>query len=241
MKSACLIVIATGLAAAATPVLAGGPVVPVPEPVVAAPVMAPPAPSFAGAYIGGGIGYAFGGDDDVGILTNDASNGLGNRRAGTLELGGPIGNVHGGYRWQQPGSRMVYGVEGMATLGGVDADEESRGYKSSSVVKWTASIKGSVGFTVRPDTLVYGFAGYSVGQSEYDITGAGGTVNETRNLDGYVVGLGVEKMLNERWSVRGEYQYSNYGRDRMDAENDAYHTYDTPEFNALRVGVNYRF
>lgn len=227
-----------GIAAlAAVPAYAGGPVVPAPEPVVVAPVPLAPSPLFAGGYVGGGIGYAFGGSDDVGIDPDTFDS----FRRGELELKGPVGEVHTGYRWQQPGSRVVYGVEAMATLGEVQADEEVGNYKSSSVVKWAATLKGTLGYTVRPDTLLYGFAGYSVGRSEYDVVGPLGVINEDRDLDGYVVGLGLEKLLDDRWSVRGEYQYSNYGKEDIESGNGRFSTNDTPEYHTLTVGVNYRF
>ena len=33
---------------------------------------------------------------------------------------------------------------------------------------------------------------------------------------GYVVGLGAEKMLSDRMSVTGEYEYSNFGKTEVD-------------------------
>jgi len=235
MKTVC---VATGLgfaALAVAPAFAGGPVIPAPEPVVM-PALAPPAPppTFAGGYVGADIGYAFGGDDQVGAIPLD-------RDLGTLELSGPIGNIHAGYRWQQPGSRIVYGVEGMVSLGDVGDDVSRDGFDSSSEMKWTATIRGNLGYAVRPDTLVYGFGGYTVGKSEYWIVGAGDVLQEDRDTDGYVVGLGAEKMLNDKWSVRAEYEYSNFGSEEAEARNGTFTTRDTPEYHTLRAGVNFRF
>lgn len=235
MKTVC---VAAGLGFAAfavSPVFAGGPVVPAPEPVLMpAPTPAAPPATFAGAYVGADLGYAFGGDDRVGAIPLD-------RDLGTLELAGPIGNIHAGYRWQQPASRIVYGIEGMVSLGDVDADESRDGFDSSSEMKWTATIRGNLGYAVRPDTLVYGFAGYTVGKSEYWVVGAGDVLQEDRDMHGYVVGLGAEKMLSEKWSVRAEYQYSNFGREEGESRDGTFTTSDTPEYHTLRAGVNFRF
>lgn len=225
------------IAVTAAPAFAGGPVVVAPEPVVAAPVIVAPAPTWQGGYVGGGLGYAFGGDDSVGIVP-DTFPGF---RRGDLEINGAVGEVHTGYRWQQPGSQFVYGVEAIASVGEIQDDAEEGNYKSSSVVKWTAALKGTLGYAVRPDTLLYGFAGYSVGRSEYDVVGPLGIIDEDRDLDGYIVGAGVEKMLDDRWSIRGEYQYSNYGKEEMRSDTGRYTTNDTSEYHQLSVGVNYRF
>ncbi|WP_128253901.1 outer membrane protein [Falsirhodobacter deserti] len=223
------------VALAATPVLAGGPVVPTPEPVVASPaVVVPAAPSFQGGYVGGGLGYAFAGDDRVGAIPVT-------RDAGTLEISGAVGNVHTGYRWQQPGSRIVYGVEAMATLADVGDDADEAGFRSANDLKWTATLRGNLGYVVQPDMLLYGFAGYSVGRSEYWVVGNGDVLHEERDLDGYVVGLGLEKLLNNNWSVRGEYEYANYGSETTTSNAGTFTTEETPEFHTLRVGLNYRF
>lgn len=223
------ILLGLGLSAVALPAFAGGPVVPAPEPVVA------PAPaSFAGAYAGADLGYAFGGQDRVGANPID-------RDVGEIELGGALLSLHGGYRWQQPGSRVVYGVEAMATAADVDDEVSEDGFDSSADLKWTASLRGTLGYAVRPDTLVYGFAGYTVGKADYTVRGAGDAVNEDLDLDGYVVGLGMERMITDKWSVRGEYEYTNFGKEEVRSDAGTFTTSATPDYHTLRVGVNYRF
>lgn len=234
-----------GLAAlTATPLFAGGPVVPAPEPEPVAPVVVTTSPLFAGGYAGAGIGYAFGGSDTVGVrpFSDDV---------GELELNGPAAELHAGYRWQQPGRNWVYGVEALVSGGNIEDDVEgSNGggidFETEAKMKWTAELRGSVGYTVRPDTLLYGFAGYTVGRSEYtirgtDLDGVSEDINEDDNVDGYVAGVGLERLLNDRWSLRGEYKYSNFGKEEYDSENGIYSTKNTPEYHLINVGFNYRF
>ncbi len=224
----------------ATPLFAGGPVVPAPEPVVVAPapVVVASSPLFAGGYAGAGIGYAFGGSDTVGVrpFSDDV---------GDVELSGPMAELHAGYRWQQAGSNLVYGVEAMVSGGEISDDIEGSAdgvdFDAESKMKWTAELRGSLGYTVRPDTLLYGFAGYTVGRSEYTVSSDAGIIDESNNMDGYVAGVGVERLLNDRWSLRGEYKYSNFGKDELESGNDLYRTSNTPEYHLVNVGFNYRF
>ncbi|WP_045390200.1 outer membrane protein [Falsirhodobacter sp. alg1] len=229
------------VAAIASPALAGGPVVPVAEPVVAAPVaVVPAAPTFAGGYVGGGIGYAFGSDDGVGVRrANNTS--FRNFTIGDVAPSGVEVNAHAGYRWQQPGSNFVYGVEGMISTGEVEDSIESGDYAAAAKMQYSVTLRGTLGYTVRPDTLLYGFAGYTAGRSEYTVVGPLGIIDETDDVDGYVLGFGAEKFINDKWSVRGEYEYSNYGSTDITSKNGAYYTKNTPEFNTIRVGVNYNF
>ncbi|MDB6453544.1 outer membrane protein [Falsirhodobacter sp. 20TX0035] len=230
------------VALTATPLFAGGPVVPAPEPVIAAPVVMTTSPMFAGGYAGAGLGYSFGGSDTVGVrpFSDDV---------GEIELNGPSAELHAGYRWQQPGSNWVYGLEGQ--VAGGDISDETEGsalgidFETESKIKWTAELRGTLGYAVRPNTLLYGFAGYTVGRSEYNIRATDGVATENldqdENLDGYVAGLGLERLLNDRWSLRGEYKYTNLGKEDLDSENDIYTTSDTPEYHTINVGFNYRF
>ncbi|MCJ8139441.1 outer membrane protein [Falsirhodobacter halotolerans] len=236
------IFVGTVVAAFAMPAFAGGPVVVTPEPVVTPVVVPPPPPSFAGGYVGAGLGYAFGADDEVGIRPlADAPGSFPRTVAGSADVNGAVANIHTGYRWQQPGSNFVYGVEAMFSAGEVSDFTQENGYRAESKIKWAGTLRGQLGYTVRPDTLLYGFAGYSKARSEYKVVGPLGVIDEKDDIDGYVVGLGLERMLNDRWSVRGEYEYANYGKDEYVSDTGVYRTEATPEFSTIRIGVNYNF
>lgn len=66
----------------------------------------------------------------------------------------------------------------------------------------------------------------------------------SRNRDGYVVGVGYEQALTKAVSARIEYDYSNFGRDRLpglasDLDVDSARVkYDR---NAVTAGVNLHF
>lgn len=213
------------LLAAAAPAHAGGPVNPVSEVEIIAPAaIAPPTP-FAGGYVGAGLGYAFSGDDRVGIRPGDTV-------AGDLELSGAIADIHAGYRWQ-PGV-FVWGVE----LGVEGGNVEDSDGGSSTEMKYGVTLRGMSGWTPNDTTLIYGFAGVAHGKFDYTVGGDMNFNGETSET-GYVVGFGVERLLNDRWSIRGEYQYADFGKKELEA--NGFVTEVTPKFQSVRVGVNYRF
>ncbi len=210
------------LAMAAAPAFAGGPVTPVSEIELIAPAaVAPPTP-FAGYYAGVDLGYGFKGDDVVGVAGT---------QYGDLELGGALANLHVGWRWQ-PGI-YVWGVE----LGVEGGDVQDDTADASTEMKYAATLRAISGWTPREDTLVYGFAGVSHGEFDYAISPL--NYDDSFSRTGYVVGFGAERLLNDRWSVRGEYQYSDYGKETLDTV--AGTTNATPKFHSVRVGMNYRF
>lgn len=221
---------------AAMPVSAGGLAPATIEPEVAAPAIVP-VPSystrFAGGYVGGGLGYAFRGDDKVGIIGP-----AGTVTAGDMRLKGALAEVHAGYRWQ-PGV-IVWGLELGAEGGNVEADASGFGQNSDTELKYAVTLRSSLGYTLNDDTLLYGFAGVSRAKFDYSISGVPMNLDQRVSRTGYVVGLGVERALSEKWSLRGEYQYSNYGKERL-TDAAGFQTNVTPKYHSVRVGVNYSF
>lgn len=230
----------TALAAAicllAAPGFAGGPVIGKTEPEVLAPVpvvLDYAKPRFAGGYVGGSLGYAFNGDDVVGVIppTGPVTN------HGDLEMSGAIADIHAGYRWL-PGP-FVWGVE-LGLEGGDVKDDANDGiYDSETKMKYAVSLRGTFGYSYSDETIIYGFAGVSHGKFDYTVAGPLGTIDAEVSRTGYIVGAGVEHALNDRWSLRGEYQFSDYGKERL--ESAGFDTHATPKFHSVRLGVNYSF
>src|SRR5690606_7855749 len=85
-----------------------------------------------------------------------------------------------------------------------------------SKIKNVLALRLKAGHVVRPDTLVYGILGVARADIEYRLEATDGDVTGTIardfNKTGYVAGLGMEKRLNERWSLTGEYEYANFGK-----------------------------
>ncbi|MDB6179741.1 outer membrane beta-barrel protein, partial [Paracoccus sp. Z330] len=182
------------------------------------PVVAPVAqPSFdwAGAYGGLSVGYAFGGDDRVGIHNPDGDL-LGT--PGSNDISGATYGVHLGYRWQREfrGRQFVYGpelaYEGASADGSFSTDSAS----GSSEIDNLISLRFKSGIlNEAQNTLFYGIIGAMRGEFDYAVEGAGMDYNDSYDADAWTVGLGVERMVNERVSLFGEWEYRDFGRDTL--------------------------
>ncbi len=219
---------------------AGGYIAPIVEPAVAPLVEVTPAGDWAGAYAGVTLGYAFKGKDRVG-LENPAIPGD-QRSYGTLDLSGANAGVHVGYRWQK--EKWVFGPQLGYEAGNIKDSVNEGGYESSSKIKDVIALRFLTGYTVRPDTMIYGIAGVARAKVDYAVEGDGlngpSDINDTYTRTGYIVGLGVEKKLTERVSLTGEYEYANFGKETL-TSTSGLDTEATAKYNNVKVGLNFRF
>jgi len=189
-----------------------------PEPVVAAPVVTapPPPPFWAGAYVGGQIGYAYT-DFDFGDLTDD----LGNVIDGDDSDNGFIGGITLGYLWSLNngwyiGPEFQYDWADLTardsdTGASIDFDEIGR-------LKLVAGREVMAG-----QGLFYGSAG--VAYASLDDAGdiADGFDGSDTN---WVIGIGYDHRIGDNWTIGGEYMY---------------HDFDDLNLNTLHLKAAYRF
>lgn len=217
-----------------------------PEPVVVEPVAMPVTlGNWQGGYAGATLGYGFNGDDEFGF---DYGAGEVPSR-GKLEVSGWNGDLHAGYRWQR--DRWVFGPE-LSIMGGavddsfdlpagtiVDTDGglvDLSGAEVESKVKSVLALKFKTGYEVQPDMLVFGTVGYQRGDFDLKVAGEG----YSYKADGYVLGLGVERMINDRWSVTGEIEHNEFDKEEVDLGGGV-HTNASPSFTNVKMGVNFKF
>ena len=224
-------ILAAGAAVfAASAANAGGFIAPVTE-VEPSVVAAPVAAAWQGAYVGGALGYAFGGDDDIGQEVGGRQIG----DLGTAELGGLNLTLRAGYRWQR--DRWVIGPELSYMMGDIkDEFDLAGGGTFESKVDNVLALKLKTGYLVNPETLVYGIAGWQKGNFTYDNNGN----DIDYDADGYVVGLGAERRVSDRMSVTAEYEYSNFGETHVEIA-PGITSAATPEFSNVKVGLNFKF
>lgn len=216
--------------------LAGGLTAPVVEPAPIAPVVMPAAPvaDWTGAYAGASLGYSFSGDDE----NVDINNGTTTVNPGDLKIKGATGGVQAGYRWQN--QNWVYGAEVSAMGGSVDDDLNSNGYEASEKMKYAVGLKGQLGYLVNDATLVYGTLGVAHGKFDVAYNGAAGSLDSDFSKTGYSVGLGVERKLSDKWSVRGQYEYMDFGDETVNGSNGTSSKFE-PSVHTVSVGFNYAF
>lgn len=220
---------------AASTAFAGGLTAPVVETEPVATAAAPTAaPGWGGVYVGASLGRAFGGDDKVGIFYG------GNAYAspGTLELQGTTLDLRLGWRVAQ--GPMVYGVELSNTSGPVEDTVANATYGAKSELNSAQAIKGQIGWAVGSRTLAFGSVGFVSGDFDYRVASATRSLSGNFRNNGYVVGVGVEHQITDRWSLRGDWEYMNFGKTNLGDET-ILSTEATPDFHKLSVGLNFRF
>jgi outer membrane immunogenic protein len=139
----------------------------------------PLANSWAGAYIGGNLGYGWG------EITNHPTS-----------PSGILGGVQAGYNWQS--GAVVFGVEGDLQLNG--ADDTFAAWKFSN--PWFGTARGRIGYAFN-NVLLYGTGGLAFGEIKGQWLG----LTESHTVAGWTAGVGAEVMLNRNWSAKIEYLY----------------------------------
>lgn len=206
---------------------AGGYIAPVLDVAPPVPVVSAPVADWQGAYAGITLGYAFGGDDDIGVRPPGGN-------IGSAEITGANAALRLGYRWQR--NRWVVGPEISYGVGEIDDSFDFAGGEFESEANDLLGIRLKTGYLVRPDTLVYGIAGWQEGDFAYSVNGN----DVDYDADGYVLGLGVERRLTDRMSLTGEYEYSDFGSTDVEIVPGAT-SVATPSFHNVKVGLNFRF
>ncbi|MEJ0052601.1 MAG: outer membrane protein [Methylovirgula sp.] len=196
------------------------------------PVYAPPPPpafSWSGVYLGGQVGYGWG---TTHFVDNTAGVGLNG-----LSQSGVVGGAHIGYNYQV--SQFVFGLEGDVN-GSSERDSTfdpfAGGYSLRENID--ASIRGRVGYAF-DRVLIYATGGGAYGNFHTSYNGV--DAFNTGRI-GWTVGGGLEYAIDNNWSVRAEYRYTDYG-----------HTTDFPSSegfdavshhirdNRVQAGFSYKF
>jgi outer membrane immunogenic protein len=204
-------------------------------------VVAPPAPSWTGFYIGGNVGYGWD-SRSTGISAISTDPALAPALAAVLAAGsyptslspsakGVIGGGQVGYNWQLASQGLIgieadlqgSGIKGSANqvLSPAFFDTTSTGVTKS--IDWFGTVRGRVGLLVTPQWLLYATGGFAYGQAKSsfistDVTSGclpGGTFcaagASSGIRTGWTAGAGAEAMLSPNWSVKVEYLYLDLG------------------------------
>ena len=191
----------------------------------------PPIPVFSwtGFYLGGQVGYAFGGSGAGDSVTARAGGATARFSEGFSN--GIIGGAHIGYNFstQSLGAFPLLGT-GLGALSGgfgggglvfgVEGDVDGTDYRSQTTIAGATftnrteiegSARGRLGIAV-DRALFYATGGAAFAQfmNGYATPALGGvTLSSTRV--GYTVGGGIEYAITTQWSLRAEYRYSDFG------------------------------
>ncbi|MBX3562825.1 MAG: porin family protein [Sphingomonas sp.] len=163
--------------------------------------------------------------------------------AGLSASGALFGGTIGG-RWQS--GYLVLGIEAEASFANLDDSAPNTsvaGFANSAEIDWLGTLTAQAGIHTG---RVHGYleAGIAFTGSEYRVTDSrGGPVNLTQSVsdtrNGFVFGAGLEYLLGSHWSIRGEYNYLNFGANDYRIANDSWSIDQT--MHVGRVAFLYRF
>lgn len=211
-----------------------------------------------GPYIGVHGAYADGSVRDVD-----------NASAAKQDIDGWLGGVQLGFN-KQSGS-FVYGIEADATFGKNEKRWEDRdtfanrfsSYYGRDSIRTSGTLRARAGYG-GDMALLYLTGGVAVADTKHGIgcdedlnslsQGACSSANvgssfyneESKTRIGYVVGGGVELALNESISIKGEYNYVDYGKKTVTIEDPLFPNFSGDRkfdlsTHMYKVGVNFRF
>jgi high affinity Mn2+ porin len=215
-----------------------------PLPAIAADPVAPR----SGFYFGGHVGYMFGtANATLGDPTGNASGGVASA-GGVTGYGAFFGGVQAGYE-QYFASRLMLGVELDASFPSAQDLSQVLSYRATGTgtaneqLEWLASLRGRAGYAIGSWTpfVTGGIAWASTRYSRTDLTTGNEDANPSNVRLGYVAGAGVDYRLDQRWSARAEYLYTNLGLSGF-AFASAPARYDSQyDLHRFRLGLNYKF
>jgi outer membrane immunogenic protein len=192
--------------------------------------------SWEGFYVGAQVGYGWGrAGTDVFAAPGQLIG------AFTAKPDGFLGGLHAGYNLQS--GSMVYGVE---------ADVEYSWAKSSGLFLGFVPFNGEGGFqgslrarvgVAFDRALLYVTGGLAVANVESSVSLPGLIINNDETRFGWTVGAGVQYAIDNNWSARLEYRYTDLGD-----FNSALAPFLPTGFaradltsHSVRVGLSYRF
>lgn len=184
-----------------------------------------------GTYWGLSLAVAGQGDDRVAV----APPGI---EAGALSLHGGLAAVQVG--WRSHSGAIVWGAEGDLQFGRVADSFTAAPYSAQSRISQAASLRLLAGLPAGASGLIYLTGGVAMANFDYAVSSTAGlAIVDSGFRSGYALGAGYEVALTSGWSARFEYQYTSYGK--ITLADGLVTTEATPDYHALRLGMNHRF
>lgn len=197
------------------------------------------APStWTGVYFGVGAGYGHNNSkndyhDDAGVPSSSSSK---NESAD----GGFVSLLYGFDR--QINDRFVVGAFVDASISALTRGDES--IHNGLVIDRSWAIGGRLGYLLNDRTLIYANGGFTQahfwndGWWDIDANGVGPTLagKGGKWFNGYFVGGGIERKLNDNFYIRGEARYSDYGGEVTNSGNFGGTNYVDREIPSIITG-----
>src|SRR5712691_4772489 len=183
---------------------------------------------YAGGNLGGGTGRTTFSVAAPGLFTTTSD-----------EIRGFVGGGQAGYNWQF--GPLVAGVEADAQFSHQQNGVNVFGVQFTNSLDWFSTLRGRVGYAM-DEWLFYvtGGGGYAGTQASVSLAGWAST-SDARPI--WVVGLGVETQIWDRWTGRLEYLYFDGGSvsNSFAVPGGTLTLSNAVHDNVIRTGLNYHF
>ena len=214
---------------------------------VKTPIAAVPAFSWTGCYVGVHVG-------GTKMHTSIATDFEGTGRTAADNGSGAVAGGQLGCNYQQ--GNWVFGVEGEGSWSNNRAIHSlflSPSASESFTTKNTSdfNIAGRAGIAF-DRTLFYGKGGWAWGSFDYNSTliccdffAVRSDISGSSNLNGFLVGAGIEHALTRNWTIKLEYNYVDFGSRflnlHMTPGNEPINVSESLVKHTFKVGANYLF
>lgn len=157
---------------------------------------------------------------------------------------GFFGGIHAGYNMQS--GSIVYGIEAdvnASDLRGSYQNVTGLASAGSARSDWNASLRGRLGVAF-DRALIYATGGVAVAEWRYR---GGPALPVTSGFNdtqvGWTIGAGIQYAINNNWSVRGEYRYTDFGdiRGALNPGFPAVNMRVSTQTHTFLAGLSYRF
>lgn len=193
-----------------------------PSPPTVSPIYSPvSAYQWTGFYLG--VNGGFGSGNAISSTPYDGS------------IGGIFGGAQIGYNYQLP-SNLVIGVEADVQASGLDGTISASSPRITQSLGWFGTVRGRLGYAF-DNVMPYVTGGVAFGGATR--TSSVSSSSESKGVTGYAIGAGVEMGLANNWSVKGEYQYVNFGA--VTYNNIPANPSVKLDAHTFRIGLNKRF
>lgn len=201
------------------------------------PVAGPGEVAWQGLYLGASIGGGWG-------TSTQNYDRAGDHGAASLDPAGGLVALNAGYNWRFS-DNWVAGVEGdfglMNVSQGATTVFDGHVWSTDYGPFW-GTARARAGYLVTDDLLAYATGGLAM--ASIDDTSIGNTPGETATESGmrmgFVIGAGAEYALDERWSLKAEYLYMDFGEVSGQSTNSEDYSFSN-DVHVLRVGANMHF
>jgi len=190
------------------------------------PTYVPPPPVFTwtGLYIGGQLGYEWGYAGTAGYPAYNPS--------------GVVGGGHLGYNYQT--GLFVLGLEGDFDGSGYSGHTTSGTLTYGTQSSIDASIRGRAGITF-DRALFFVTGGAAIADFTNAYAGTGVYNSRTASPIGWTVGGGVEYALDNNWSLRADYRFTDYAGYRLYSTVVGGNMYQHEIESKAEAGFSYKF